>query len=272
MKIHLTDLCTIENPKLFKVHLASWNRKRHPLDVFVADTEEWEGWNRWRSTKDDFNRQYIFALIDFYHEKDIWLFGGIYEVVERYQVSRSLGYEVKLTNQFKSLIGRLKIHWKRSGRTKARRLESCLENFEVSELLKSEYTGESFPGYEKVLYDFSTLESIFKTNRSDWKAALEHAKGVYMILDKNNGKKYIGSAYGEAGLWSRWACYIGTGHGHNDELTALVRKRGDGYARENFRFSILEHFPRKVEDNLVLARESHWKNAMMSREFSYNKN
>lgn len=29
----------------------------------------------------------------------------------------------------------------------------------------------------------------------------------------------MGSAYGGTGIWSRWACYVATGHGYNDEFT-----------------------------------------------------
>ena len=81
----------------------------------------------------------------------------------------------------------------------------------VSELLREPYPGEQFPGYENINHDFSLLEAVFRSNRPDWKAALESVKGVYLIVDKSNGKKYVGSAYGAFGLWRRWGCYIDTG-------------------------------------------------------------
>jgi hypothetical protein len=87
------------------------------------------------------------------------------------------------------------------------------------------------------------LETIFAIQRADWKAALENAKGVYLITDSSNGKRYVGSAYGTTGLWSRWACYIGTGHGYTDELTRVIKENGIEYARINFRFALLEQNP-----------------------------
>jgi hypothetical protein len=30
---------------------------------------------------------------------------------------------------------------------------------------------------------------------------LENVKGVYLIVDKSNGKMYVGSAYGDTGIW-----------------------------------------------------------------------
>jgi hypothetical protein len=96
------------------------------------------------------------------------------------------------------------------------------------------YSGESFPGFERINHDFGTLEAVFGAERPDWKAALQSMKGVYVISDRSNGKQYIGSAYGDAGIWSRWACWVGTGHGWNDELVKLVQTKGPKYARESF--------------------------------------
>ena len=273
MDINLNDILMLENPKDYKIHLANWNGEVHPLDVFVRNREEWKGWNSWRSEKDDFNRRYIFSLMDYYHEPNEWLFGGVYEVVARLGSTRSKGYEVVLTGYFSPYIGRLKLNWKRSGRAKSRKLENYLDEFRVSEILREEYTGVIFCGYEKINHDFHVLENIFLTSKPDWRAALLNVKGVYLIMDKSNGKKYVGSAYGTAGIWSRWQCYIGTGHGHNDELTKLIKVKGKEYARRNFRFSLLEYRPMKTDDAEILARESYWKEALLSRgEFGYNKN
>ena len=273
MSIKLKDVLLFDNPKNYKVHLANWNGTHHPLDVFVSNKDDWKGWNSWRSEKDDFNRQYIFSLLDYYHESDTWLFGGVYEVIKRLNKIRGKGYEIELTDQFKPHIGRLKVKWQRSGRAKARRLENCLNDFYVSEILKEEYTGEVFCGYENINHDFFILENIFLSEKKDWKAALSNMKGVYLIMDKSNGKKYVGSAYGDSGVWSRWSCYIGNGHGHNDELTKLIKAKGKRYARDNFRFSLLEYRPMKTDDREIIARESYWKEVLLSRgSFGYNKN
>ena len=110
--------------------------------------------------------------------------------------------------------------------------------------------------------------------RMDWKTALENVKGVYMITDTSNGKRYIGSAYGGSGIWSRWSCYIYTGHGFNDELTQLIAAKGIEHARAQFRFTLLEHFPMRADDRLVIARESYWKTVLLTRRqaYGYNKN
>jgi hypothetical protein len=52
----------------------------------------------------------------------------------------------------------------------------------------------------------------------------------------------------------------------------LIRKHGLDYARKNFQFSLLEIFTMKTDDQLIIDKEQHWKNALLTRTFGYNKN
>lgn len=272
MSIKFSTILPLESLKDYKLHLASYDKHDHePLDVFVRSKEEWEGWQKYRGQRNDFNRRYILALIDFYPEKreNIWLFGGIYEVTAR----RTRNYDVKLKEKGEELIGRLKIKFKRPGRLRAIRLEKYYDSFIVSEILKTCYDGEEFCGYEKINHSFSTIEHVVRTNKQSWKAPLESVKGVYLITDLSNNKRYVGSACGDSGIWSRWTSYINTGHGGNDDLTKLIQQNGIEYARKNFRFSLLEYMPVKIDDQIILEREEFWKGVLLSRgKYGYNKN
>ncbi len=273
MPLPLSQLLPIADPAAYKVHLAGWNGAKQPLDVFVGDRTEWDGWNSWRSDKDQFNRDYILSLIDFYPQPGVWLFGGIYRVVGRSSASRQHSYVIERSPDFDDLVGRLKIDFVRAGRARSVRLENFLGKMSVAELLREPYSGAPFPGYENINHDFSALETVFRTHRPDWKAALVSIKGVYLVSDKRNGRKYVGSAYGETGIWSRWSCYIGTGHGWSDELTKLIEREGIGYARENFRIALLEYRPAKTDDAVIIEREGFWKEALLSRSpHGYNRN
>lgn len=277
MSIKLKDIFKIEDESQYKVHLATWNGSNHPLDKFVSGEKEVRDWNNWVNGKSNkLNRKYVFTLLNFYHENHIWLFAGIYEVrgepVRHTKPIPHLRYDTKLTEQFKPFVGRLKIHFHRRGQFTYPNLETHIGEFTVAEILKEPYTGEKFPGYEDISISFASLRNIIRTEKPDWKAALENVKGVYLITDENNGKKYVGAAYGGQGIWARWSCYAGTAHGHSDELTKLIKKKGENYALDNFTFSLLEYRPMKTDDQDVTDRETFWKKALLSREFGYNSN
>ncbi|MCX9014559.1 MAG: GIY-YIG nuclease family protein [Candidatus Methanoperedens sp.] len=268
MDIKVDSLFGIENLNDYKIHFALYDGSDHPLDVFVRSRVEWKGWNSWRSEKiNRFTRKYIFSMIR-YHQHDKWLFGGIFEVKARHKAS----YTVELLENGQEYIGRLVIHCKSPGLNNTPYLETHYDKLIVSQIFDKPYSGEYFSGYENIDHDFHIIETIFKTTKKDWKAALENVKGVYLIVDKFNGKMYVGSAYGESGIWSRWGQYIDTGHGWNDELTQIIDKEGFEYARKNFKFSLLEYRSMKTDDQVIIDREQYWKNVLLSGKYGYNKN
>ncbi len=268
----IATILEIENLRDYKFHAARWNQIEQPLNAFVRSREDWHGWNKWRGGKDEFNRKYIISFIQFYPDgQETWLFGGIYEVLGRGE-KNSHSYVVKLTDKGKDLIGRLKVQIKLS-RGRAFRLESLYERLSVCEVFREPYSGAVFCGYENVSQDFFMLEAIFKNERTDWKTALENVKGVYVIADNETGRKYVGSAYGDSGIWSRWSQYMHTGHGWNKELVGLLKDAGLEYARKNFRITLLECWPFKTDDKTIIHRESFWKEALLTRgKHGYNSN
>lgn len=271
--IHLDDVMPIpeEERRRFKLHLASWNGKEHPLDVYVTDRDRWLGWNRWRGNRNDWTRKYIFSLIDFYHERDKWLFGGVFEVTGRL----ATGYEIRPVEKYERFNGRLMLDLRRyqGMRGRAFYLERYYGGMTVSDILRRPYDGRSFPGFENVHVPFSELEHIIHRQRKDWHAALKNVKGVYVVFDAATGKKYVGSAYGDTGVWARWSGYVKSGHGWNDELVALIGRSGLEYVRKNFQFCLLEHVSMRSSDDFVIRRETYWKEVLLSRgEYGYNKN
>jgi hypothetical protein len=261
MPILLKEILLITNLREYKVHFAKWNGANQPLDVFTKDRDEWQGWQEYRPARDDFNRPLIFSLASFYHEPEMWLFGGVFRVLSR----KKKRYEVELTEIAAGFIGRLKLRSPYNARTVRVNMETQYDDFEVSEVLPEPYTGRPFPGYEDIDLSFEEIETLVRNCRPDWKAALESVKGIYLITDTLTGKRYVGSAYSEGGIWSRWCAYAGTGHGGNVELRALVTTPDLNYCRANFRFALLEHRSFRTPDEHILNRESFWKRLLLTR-------
>jgi hypothetical protein len=269
MEIAVSHLLPVSNMSDYKIHFAVWNGEQQPLDVFVRDPEDWKGWNSWRGNRDDFSRRYIFSLIRYYHQPGRWLFGGIFEVISR----NPDAYGINLLELHQEYIGRLLVEYPGPGvQGRAFYLEKHYNGLKVAQIFEKPFAGEAFCGYDNIEHSFSKLESIVRQNRLDWKAALEQVKGVYLIVDLSNGRMYVGSAYGDTGIWARLASYIGTGHGWNDELTKLININGMDYARTNFQFSILEFRSMRTDDQVIIDREQYWKRVLQTGAFGYNRN
>ncbi len=269
MVIRLSDVFPVPDPQQYKLHFARHNGSEHPLDVFVRSRDEWQNWQEYRPLRNWFNRPYIFSVVAFYHEPDRWLFGGVWRVLERLPDR----YVVELTEQGVGFIGRLKLHTTYRQRGTRINLENQIDRFTVSEILPEPYAGRGFPGHDWLEIGFAELEALIRADRPDWRGALEHTKGVYLITDTRTGRLYVGSAHGDQGVWSRWGAYADTGHGGNVQLRALLEGHGLDYCRAHFRFALLESHAARTADDAVLAREGHWKAILRSRgELGLNRN
>jgi hypothetical protein len=128
-----------------------------------------------------------------------------------------------------------------------------------------------FSRFEDVLLDYNQLFRIFDTNNIEWKSKLESCNCIYLILDKSNGKQYVGSTYNKQGIWGRWAQYAATGHGGDKDLKPLL-EADPNYARKNFQWCILETLPLKILEEHAIDRESLYKRKFGTRDFGYNNN
>lgn len=239
----------------------------------ASNQEEWQGWNSWRSVKDDFNREFVFSVAQDKHDATLWLFGGIWEVLERRSTQQAHSYTVALREDLMGpFVRRLWIRHKRSGRNIRRTMESVLPTMTVSSILQEPFAGDPFPGHDRINHSLADLQAVVTQARADWRIALESMKGVYVIHDKETGLRYVGSAYGDTGIWQRWVTYAATLHGGNVGLKALLEEKGDEYYRTNMRFALLEYWSMRTDDDHVLQRESYWKDVLHARSLGHNKN
>lgn len=90
------------------------------------------------------------------------------------------------------------------------------------------------------------------------------------ISDAPTGQLYVGKADGIERILCRWTAYAQDGHGGNVALRELGIK--DPSHRHDFVFSILRVFDPNAPTAEVNAAESHFKRALMTREFGLNRN
>ena len=132
--------------------------------------------------------------------------------------------------------------------------------------IKGEKSIGDFQSFSLVDLNYQDLKNLihFPDTNLTWLKALSSVNGVYLIKDKISGKLYVGSAYGEQGIYGRWTAYAKNGHGGNMELKELNPT--------NFQFSILEIVPPTATADNVIDCENRWKEKLGTRIFGLNKN
>ena len=269
-----------ENFGDYKVHFAiGRDVRKEPYNTFLID-----GFKEWQEhqTQKNFGRKYVLSLI--YYDKDIWMFGGIYQVlpvapvpVENASGWKGWRYQTELTDTCTDLIGRAFFRFKKEFRASYPVLELDPKNGDpiaempLSHILDKRVALTDFLGFDSVNIDYKTLKYIISDQILSWKSALSNAKGIYLIVDTKTGKQYVGSAYGDDCIWQRWASYAQNGHGGNIELKELLRENGEEY-KYYFKYSILEICNMNLGNEHIIGRENYWKEVLLTRQFGLNKN
>lgn len=127
-----------------------------------------------------------------------------------------------------------------------------------------------FSGYDDIIWTFSDLEKYIghEERYEDLYVALSKVNGVYLIVDTEDNKQYIGSASGDEGIWGRWRDYLKTkGTGGNVMLKEHLSNNPERYKK--LQFSILETIPKtgnKLGDKAVAQkREALYKRKFLTR-------
>ncbi len=264
----LSDLIQID-PNEAKVHLAIINKqKENPLDVyFNGNFQQWQE----RQTKKNFERKYVCSLIR-YQRKGLWLFAGIYESFGVVREDQGyFYYQTQLTDHGSDLIGRLVVECETKGQNQYRVGEKIFDQARLYEIKPEPLAFSEFTNFKAVNFSRQQLELLFKHQYPSWRSALSSVAGIYLISDQQSGKLYVGSAYGEGGIWSRWESYANTFHGGNTAFRKLYQEQGEeGFG--TFHYSILETCDIDLSAEQVIALESRWKDRLLSRTFGYNEN
>lgn len=169
-------------------------------------------------------------------------------------------FDLEITDLLSDLQDRLVIGWKQprrwwiKGTTAAR--------YPVKEI--ADAAPIPFPGFDELILDYPQLQGVVREHRfGAWRTTLASVAGIYLITDTRDGRHYVGKADGEENVLQRWTAYATNGHGSNVELRNLDPT--------SFRFSLLRVFDPSTPQREINAAESHFKNALDSRNHGLNR-
>lgn len=282
--IKFQDIIKLDSLKDYKVrlNLKMWKDGSPVYDAqfaFFSDPKFYSWCSAYNGRTKCINRKYLITFAKLVEYSDLWLFTGIYKVLnynEKLKKDKK-GYieraKLEKIDTYADFEGKLIVKYHKSIQAYVLKAENLFEDdFSVHSLLDEQFDDEYFKGYAKVNLNYTQLKHIFNKEKKDWKTALENTMAVYLIRDENTHKLYVGSATGEKMLWQRWKDYVENGHGGDVELKKLIKEQGFDYIVKFFHYSILETFSPTVDTNYVLERESFWKNVLFSRVLGYNDN
>lgn len=261
-----------------KVRLIRHGNKEIPIyDTFLNDIQRFETYQSFQNPK-KFGDSNMIAVFAPYH-KTTALFLGLWNIegctenstftedtlslLRKHNLPKNwfysaVQYNLKKNDILNDLSQRLVIEWGGSTVSWVQKKDK-----EVVEIKGKKSIGD-FQSFSLIDLDFRSLKKIIKfpdTNLT-WVKALSSVNGVYLIQDTVSGKLYVGSAYGDQGIYGRWSSYAKNGHGGNQKLIDLDP--------DKFKFSILEIVPATTAIEDVIDCENRWKEKLGTRKFGLN--
>lgn len=252
--------------------------KKYNGSVYKLYRTDYALFKEWQSEQSDSKMKNVDYLVVFLAEEGCECrFIGVYR---NYGPKRATGngvseYAIEEVEGFEGLKDKVVIDWGKGTLSWMQNWQSTKNVRRIDQV----YTGDDIPyfiRYEDVILSFSQLQKVVEDK--EWKSKLESLNCVYMILDKETGKQYVGVTYKDMkpgiknGILGRWTEYAKTGHGNNKLLVALLAEKGISYADQNFQWTILETLPLNVTPKVAIDRESLYKKKFGTREHGYNEN
>lgn len=260
------------------VQADSFISKEFEGSVYKLYSSNYDLFLKWQSEQSDKNMTNVDYLVVFLGEEHCECrFVGVFKNCGRLDSTGNGNsvYDIRELDGFEVLKDIVVIDW--GGATR-----KWMQNWTTSkEVKRIEENGDRdgippFTRYEDVVLSLPQLRKVVEDK--DWKSKLECLNCVYLILNKSNGKQYVGVTYKDVsqgrknGILNRWTEYAQTGHGNNKLLVELLAKEGINYAEQNFQWTILETLPLSVTPKVAINREKLYKIKFGTRENGYNDN
>jgi hypothetical protein len=187
------------------------------------------------------------------------LFVGIWDVLgERESAGPHVAFNTRLRDEFDLYRGRIVIDWGDGERAWVQRADK--QDKDIIEIRKR-IEDPVFPGFAKLHHPLNDVETVPLA----WTEVLRNARGIYLLVHRESGQQYVGSAYGVDGFFGRWKNYA-DGHGGNVGLKEL------GASANAFDAAILEVVSSEATNEDIFARETLWKLKLGTRVKGLNRN
>ena len=235
-----------------------WTLRRDGKFARYQSRQSWDVYGRARYSLSFIAERHRFAR-----------FVGVWEVLSKRKGSKgNFIYKTREQSGFDDLKGRLIVNWGEGARSWAQWFHKQ-GNKEIVELLPPNYVMD-FPGFYNFTLSYAQLQELINNPDSnrEWQRMLSSVSGIYVILDQQSGLQYVGSAYGNHGVWGRWRNYSKNPSGGNVLLKKLLAKHRSRFKK--FQFSILRVLEPSVHKDEVLAQEVLTKKKLGSRAFGLN--
>ena len=164
---------------------------------------------------------------------------------------KQLWFDLQLTDHFANWKGKLIIQWPAPEIVWCRWANA--NTFAIDAILAESILGGELSDWRELVLTWDELQLIPQR----WKNLLSQWRGVYLIWDSRDGKGYVGSAYGDDGIYGRWVNYAKSGHGGNKFLKSRTP--------DTFHFNILEWAAPDMHEREIIERESGWKVRLHTR-------
>jgi len=172
--------------------------------------------------------------------------------------TRAIEFHTRRLERFDHYSGRLVIEWGDGARVWVQRAEK--QDKRIVELRRARRDPE-FPGLLGFQLPLDQIEAMY----TSWTQVLRNARGVYLLVRRNTGEQYVGSACGADGFFGRWLCYQ-NGHGGNLAMRELAADAAE------YDVTILEVAGSSATIEDIYLRESLWKTKLGTRVVGLNRN
>jgi hypothetical protein len=181
--------------------------------LLVENKKNIESYQRYQSKGRKIGKKSDLSVSWVHLGQTTYVYAGIYKNKQDRKLITLKNWEgtdydsVKVPNEFDSLIGKLVITLEKSlGQSWVRLKPQPV----LTEDVKSSVV--SYPGHDEVLLSFQELKAAVKS--AAYREAWSHVWSVYRWTNIKDGKSYIGSACGSAGLLQRMESYSTWMHGN----------------------------------------------------------